>query len=50
MRHRSPVGQSQFVLHTVTVGGRQYPMRQVVPIAQVVVALQVLRHEPSTQS
>ncbi len=23
LRHRSPVGQSQFVLHTVTEGGRQ---------------------------
>jgi hypothetical protein len=39
LRHRSPVGQSQFVEHTVAVGGRQYPMRHSVPVAQVVPAL-----------
>ena len=38
-RHRSPAAQSQFVVHTTAVAGRQYPMRQLKPEAQVVAAV-----------
>jgi hypothetical protein len=43
-------GQSQLVVHTTAVGGKQYPMRQTVPVAQVASLAQRLRHMLSTQS
>jgi hypothetical protein len=46
------VGQSQLVVHTVTLSGRQYPMRQVVPVGQelAVAVVHWARQEPLTQS
>lgn len=44
------VGQSQLVVHTTEVGGRQWPMRHTVPVVQVASTLHWVRQVASTQS
>jgi hypothetical protein len=44
------VGQSQLVVHTTVVGGKQWPTRQMVPVVHVVSAVHWARQVASTQS
>lgn len=50
IKQRWLVGQSQLVVHTVVVGGRQYPMRQTFPPVQVALEVHWLAQAPLTQS
>lgn len=50
VRQRMPVGQSQLVVHTTWVEGRQYPMRHSWPVLQTDAVVQRSRQLPSTQS